>query len=471
LPREQKKKLSAVIVVDNARRDLLPSRLLERVFNEKGWKTHVVSKRDMRLKLRELQPDACLLPRGDWPETKQIGQATNLYVIPSEGARLTPETMMSVFLGRTYQKTEGKDRKTVYLDQTFKEIENFDHIRKVFLWGENTRQFLLNTGVFRDEQLIVAGNPRLDVYRKMERRRRKTSDKFTVGVAFSVKATNSFAGPIPYANLLFNMNPKEKLPLVPSGRHWEDYAWRDFAILRRMMWLLRRLLQTTDYQIQIRVGPFESDREYRFLEKLYPDRIKICDRNEQLRDYLENIDAMLTCWSTTGLEAALIGIPVIGIPFLIPEEQLYFHVDAYANGFESFLKIYHTPHSEDEAVDLLAKATDGQLAATQNADFFAKEMNKLYAWPTERSSSEMIVDNIIKDVASNQVQYRNWNQSMPMSPKVESLLRLNGHTVLNKAKSVMNFVEDFKSKDFRSNRAFFDISSKEVTKLIKRVEL
>ena len=87
-----------------------------------------------------------------------------------------------------------------------------------------------------------------------------------------------------------------------KNRHYEDYVWRDFAIARKVLKIIFDIIENTNHNIEIRVGPFEDPRDYNFLEKKYGDRVRIRKPNEQLKDFIKDIDLLLTCWSTTGRE-------------------------------------------------------------------------------------------------------------------------------------------------------------------------
>src|SRR5262249_43320146 len=112
--------------------------------------------------------------------------------------------------------------------------------------------FLKDSTYFKPEQLKVTGSVKLDVYRHLLKKNSSAED-FVLGFAFSVRVCSSFEGCIRYAQMLHGFDEKSHLPMVPKGRHWEDYAWRDFAILRRMMNIIKRYMETTNGKIYLRV--------------------------------------------------------------------------------------------------------------------------------------------------------------------------------------------------------------------------
>ena len=154
-------------------------------------------------------------------------------------------------------------------------------------------------------------------------------------------------------------------PIVPKGRHYEDICWRDQAVLRLTMRYMRTFLQQMEGSIIFRPSPFEDPREYKFLEKCYKGRVRVMDE-QTIPEFLCGIDTLLTCSSTTGIEALLLGIPVISIMGTMDQEHLFRHVAAQPSGFETYVPFYHLPKTEDELLDLLKMAKEGRLPVSPN---------------------------------------------------------------------------------------------------------
>lgn len=466
------KQVRILIIIDNGNRDLLPSKLLQKQLEDLGHIAKCCNKRDFIVNYRDFRPDGCVVPRGDWPFVKAISGSTKVFIMPSEGARLTAETMMSVFIGRIHS-LDGSKR----LDQDNNVIDNFNHISKVFLWGSQSKKFLMDSGLFSEDQLVISGNSRLDIYRHVPRKNHNGKN-FTVGVAFSAKTASMFDGKYRYAETLHSLNEKSHLPLVPEGCHWEDYAWRDFAILRKMIWLIRRVIKDTNHQILLRVGPLENREDFLFLEKLYPGRIKIQERSAQLFDFLSEIDCLLTCWSTTGIEAQLLGIPTIGIPFLINKERLLYHVKAEANGFNTFLRCYHTPESIDEAMDLISSCSEGSLPVTKDREFFDKFIHDVYNWPSDRSATAVIAEEIVKSVGDFRfMEPQTINKYVSLPGPIEAFLatpilpRKLIFVFTRLLRSLMNIKLDLGAGSFKANRAFHSDSNPAVIRLVTGTNL
>jgi len=417
-------KKSIVILVDNGLRDLLNCRILQEEFLRRGFKVYFCNKRNFKPVLRRVEPQAFIASRGDFPYLPEIARCCNLYVVPCEGGRLTPQTMMSVFLGRVHNR-DVLARDVKRLDHYAREIADFSFIRKVYLWGPQSHKFLSDSGYFRQDQLMVAGVPKLDIYRVASKKETGPKDELVVGLAFSVKNTSIYHGKYEYAKSLYNFDERDHLPMVPQGRHWEDYTWRDFAILRHMMRVVKKYLENHKGKLIVRVGPFENPADYEFLHKLYPDRVKIQEPKGELYEFLKQIDVLLTCWSTVGLEALLLNIPVIAIPFLIDYQHLTSHIDPQANGFDTFLPCYHLPHSEDETLELIEKRRAGRLVLTPDPGTLQRVVKNTYNWPADEPAARIIVDDILKDMKDAAKNgHMIWSANLPTYGVIEGTLRV-----------------------------------------------
>jgi len=310
-----------LILVDNARRDLMWTKFLERCFRERdGVDVRLCHKRNVNIELRNFMPDAFVVSRADYPYVKSLEGLCRIYVVPGEGGRLSPGSALGPFLGRAYTP----DR-----------MHDVSFVDRAYLWGNRVHKWLKGTGLFRDDQLCVTGNNRMDIYRGYQKREREADKPFTIGFAFSAKTTSAYYGAPRFPEVYYHMLEGDRYPVLKDNRFFEEYLWRDHGILRLSMEVLKRILNETDAHVSFRVGPFEDVNEYRFLEKLHPGRIRIEPQTELLPEWLEKIDVMLTCWSTAGLEAIILDKPVIALSFLMDQERLFDAFRPKENGFEA----------------------------------------------------------------------------------------------------------------------------------------
>lgn len=384
-----KKQIKVLILVDNARRDLLSCYLLKLEFEKFNCKVMFCSKRNYSIFFKFYNADIFIISRGDYPFLNNLSKKTSIFLVPCEGARLTPETMRSVFMGRFHN---GQN-----YNQFGQIISNFNFLSGVYLWGSKQQSFLLKENYIDESKIIVAGNPRLDVYFDSKSNHQKKKNN-TIGFAISIKSLSIAPSKPNYLKNIHSLFDKTKspfFPMVPKNRHYEDYVWRDFAIARQFLNVLINIIEKTDLHIKIRVGPFEDPNDYCFLSNIYPKRVTIQKNDELLSNFLSQIDTLVTCWSSTGIESYLSNVPVISFAYLIDSEHLFNHIDKEANGFNTFLKLYYRPKNIEELIELINKSQKKILPISPNkkfADFFIKEF---YNIPNNTTSSALIVNDIM----------------------------------------------------------------------------
>jgi len=443
------KKKRILINNDNGRRDLLGLRLLELSLRRQGFETAFCNRHNIRVKLRSFRPHALLAARGDNPVVREASAVCKVYVVPGEGGRQTKETMLSVFMGRGYSK-----------------LNTVDWLSRCYLWGQQTKDWLLETGLFTVEQLAVVGNPRLDIYRSKDVIKSSESNAgrpFRLGIAVSATSTSSYYGHPHFAQVYHDEVHKDmEFPILAPGRHFEDVVWRDHAILRRMIHTVKRYLESDIGDVWLRPNPLEGSGEYKFLEDMYPGRVHVMS-DQTLPEFLGGVDTLITCWSTTGLEALLLGLPAISISGMIDQEHLFRHISAKASGFESFVPFYHMPSTEDELFGLIELAKKGDLGASPK---LPSEVEKLleqsYSWPGARSASDLIAMDLVSDLENySECNPKEWRKSIPMKYGMPVFLA-------SVAISVRSFIQAIRSGEFQSYSAFLRTKDPQVESLVRR---
>jgi len=435
---------------DNGRRDLLGLRLLEISLQRQGFETAFCNRVNIRVKLRSFRPHALLAARGDNPVVREAAAVCKVYVAPGEGGRQTKETMLSVFMGRGYSK-----------------LESVDWLSRCYLWNENTKDWLAETGMFKEEQLAVVGNPRLDIYRSsdlIKKTKPSLGRPFRLGVAFSATSTSSYYGKPYFAKNYHDSTHKDTIfPILAPGRHFEDVVWRDHAILRRMIHTIKRYLENGVGEIWLRPNPLEGIGEYSFLEDIYPGKVRVMSE-QTLPEFLGGVDTLLTCWSTTGLETLLLDIPTISISGMIDQDHLFRHISAKASGFESFVPFYHMPSTEDELFDLIELAKKGLLdTSTKPTSKVAQLLKQNYNWPGTGSASDLIAMDLVRDLANHcEPNSKQWRQSIPMKYGIPVPLA-------SIYISVRSFIKAIRSGEFKSYSAFLSTKDSKVESLVRKV--
>ena len=437
------KKKRILIYNDNSKRDLLGIRFLQFELEKLNYKIKICNSQDADVKFRIFKPHAFIAARADNYISKQAGFSCKVFIVPGEGGHQTKETMLSVFMGRGYWK-----------------LESVEWINKCYLWNKNSKNWLLESNLFKNNQLKIVGSPRLDIYKNKDlvREISKNSKKtFKIGVAFSAKSTSTAFGHPHFAEVYYNFNPKMNFPITRQGGHFEDIVWRDHIILRKMMRVIRVCIENNISPIILRPSPFESPKEYKFLEKRFPSQIKI-KQDQTLPEFLGEIDVLLTCWSTVGLEALILKKPVISISGLIEKKILFQHISESASGFKTFVNNYLQPKSEKELLEILEKS---KLKTLQHIDS-KKLLNELYNWNNKAFSSKLIANDI--DLQLKGLEYNlniNWKKQFPLRIEMPLYLALL-------IKKLLLFYRASKSGLFKSYLGFFKNTSSNIENLFKK---
>jgi len=438
-----------LIVADNARRDFVATRLLQRAFQKKGADARLSSLLNMVPNLRRFKPHAVMSNRANMDFAQPASKCCRIYIFPAEGGHLTKETMLSVFMGRSYWK-----------------LNSVEWIRRCYVWSEYVRNSLLETDMFRPDQLMVAGSARLDVYRHHLRARRlpQKPEDFVLGIAFSAKSTSAYYGDPHYAESYMNFHPEDDFSVTPPGRNFEDICWRDQAILRLSMRYLKRFLKEFPGKVLLRPSPFENEKEFMFLEKRYPGRVKIVV-NIPMRDFLKDVEALLTCWSTTGLEALIMGIPVISIAGTMDQEHLFRHVDKVASGFNSFVPFFHLPQKEDELFSLLEQSQNHTLPVSpKSREELLTLLKDIYNWPYDRPVSEVIIEDVLNDLKDmKETPAELWRTALPIPHSVPLFLTPLAYWLRNQYRF-------YKRGNVRTLRDFYRLKDRRVDALIQNME-
>lgn len=452
-----------LILVDNSRRDLIWVNLLKLEFEKRESNiVKLCNKRNVIIELLDFLPEIFIVSRADYHYVKNLKGLCNIYIVPGEGARLTAESALGVFLGRAYTP----DR-----------LHDLSFVDKAYVWGNQIKDWLKETKLFKDSQLFVSGNCRLDVYKKKKYFKKRNITRKQIGIAVSTKTTTSYYGDQHFPEVYYNMQEEDKYPTLQENKFFEENVWRDHAILRITMELIKKILNETDLDISVRVGPFEDINEFKFLNKLYPDRITVEHPDQLLAEWLRNIDLVLTCRSTTGLEAQIAQIPVIAYEYLIGYENLIRSFKPKECGFEDIMPCFHTPKNKNEVIYLINKFLDNKLKVYGNESHFNNFMKDVYDWEGCDNSNvaEIITEDIINHSTSKNIEKSDrklWknkidnnfikflNIFLPLIVSIKIVKLIN---------PIRFFISDYFSSNFIGNRGHYKLHNNEISTFLKSI--
>ena len=285
------------LIVDNPRRDLAGLVLVAVELVKRGHKVSLVSQSKPH-ELWALCSDAVVF---------NYLRATNASLV-QQAQQLGMATMIL--------ETEGG----VFLDGIEKRVGVFDvqptireRVQRVCAWGNTYADYVLAKGFYRPDQVVISGTPRYDYYAPALQ---------SVALQASQTYTARFQQPLLLITTNFSVvNPKfntregelalwvSKFKFEPSYvEHIQQDEWNALEVF---LPLANRIAQAFPHlTVVVRPHPFENLQPYH--ERLAHDLPNLhCETDGTVDGWLLRSTALLHWRSSTAIEAAMLGIPVL----------------------------------------------------------------------------------------------------------------------------------------------------------------
>jgi surface carbohydrate biosynthesis protein len=358
-----------LLQVDQKARDLVSVLLIGEYLEDLGQSVFYCSKTDMHAMALKIRPDVFVMSssQGEYRDlANAIAPFCKIVLMTQEGACATKESTLVRHL------LKGCD-----------EACYIKGLSRVYLWGELSKQWLLEENVYPEDIIRVVGTSRLDLYHLGATSKSK-SDKLKVG----------------FANRGFPVNHKEqKNPVMEidscrgtggfrayldKDREWEDWIWHSVASLRVNLELVEQLSKDKETEIRFRPDPYERYQSYKFLEDKYSNfKINV---DPTLYNFMAEIDVLITEFSTTGLEAMLLKKPVIATQKLLGP-RLADHNSKANHLNPDHMQFYWQPNTYSELLELIEKIKDKQLPYSPEPEKAKRYLKEIYNWKDQEVSS------------------------------------------------------------------------------------
>ncbi|MFQ5874714.1 MAG: hypothetical protein ACE5JL_13090, partial [Dehalococcoidia bacterium] len=388
-----------LLLVDNRTRDAHGILLVYNWLRSMGCRVVLCNKRNWKARWRAVKPSVVVLSYTDGAGMEellsQVAKVSRIALIPEEGAI--------------------PDRDFVVLERYTgirKEVGAFTKgISKVFLWGPQTAQWLLEAGVFTPEQIVVSGSPRFDPYLALTHNgTRLWGDDHTsraIGFATGFEKLNVYHRNN-FLQLVDERRNIQENEYYDAGKNIEDYVWFQTACMRTVLDIIEQFAASSNL-MYIRPSPYEMVEGYTFLKEKYPHLI--VSNSLLVWEWLTRLSCLVTFNSTTGIEALLIGVPVIS-PLKLLGSRLHDHMNLPTYVNPPFLRFYWQPETLSEAIDMLKGAKAGQLAVSPQMEGFTEYVKAFYDWPRPEPSSLTIARELAQLAEIDTAEKR--NDSMPV---------------------------------------------------------
>ena len=372
-----------LLLVDQKARDLASVLLIGEYLRTFGLKAYYCNKGNMLAMALKVKPDIMVFScsEGNYNDlARHIAPHCKIVLMTQEGACATKESTV--------------------LRHTFKGLSETCYIKglsRVYLWNEASRQWLAEENVYPAEIVRVVGTSRLDPYRMGGSRRPRKTGALRVGIANRGAAVNPSTPGNPIELLdACRLPVGSHRAYVDKDREWEDYVWHSSASVRVTLDIVEALCKNSQYEVILRPDPYEAPSSYKFLERRSANfRV---NADPILYNYIDEIDVLLTEFSTTGVEALLLNKPVISFQRLLGP-RLPEHNSKPNHLNPEQMQLYWQPNTREELQVLLDKAQAGQLACTPKPNELRAYLQHYYDWPRAGSSSARLIAQDLAELA------------------------------------------------------------------------
>ncbi|WP_029460203.1 hypothetical protein [Solidesulfovibrio alcoholivorans] len=363
-----------LLMARTLRRDLPSYYVLKKIIEAKSGAAVVVcSQRSVFHYLRHWRPQALVYPCcGDTPQFAPYSPGVQLFCYSGEGGQCSSNYDERFFVSFP---------------------EYFGAMRRILLWGEGTRQYLLDDeakahqGRYREilesDKVRVVGHPRLDLARYFPGRAPRRS----VGICTHFFTLNNFRGDSAL-NLSFGRAD------VVSALEFE------VELLGMVTKIIDYLVAETDYAVSVRPYPLEAPQMYKvhrggkacFYNTAYEGRVSVDDHLD-FPGWAAGQDIVLSSVTTALGEACLLGVPMLFIDRLLVRT----HGFAYYNSINELLgKVACAPKSFDE----LAHYIDNPASVPFDVAAMNAFMARFYSTHLPGAALERVADIVLADIQS-----------------------------------------------------------------------
>ncbi len=297
---------------------------------------------------------------------------SKIAILPQEGAIPKKDCMNALFTGKFEH-----------------DVAYTKGVSRIFMWGDQTRQWIEEENIFNPSQTMVTGTPRFDAL-MLEREEGGRAEKH-IGFATSHTHINCYTFANRSDNFMTHLDYRKDSSngvenYYSQDRHWEDWIWYNCAAFRYECELIKRCAVDLKAAISLRPAPFELVEGYNFFKDKYKN---FESRNDYyLSEWVKDIFCMIVYVSTVAVSALAYGVPVIS-PLKLLGERLYDHIKLDQLISPYFSRFFHFPQNLDEALDMIRSAKAGELPALPEGkkDDLGRYLKSYYDFPRQEPSS------------------------------------------------------------------------------------
>jgi surface carbohydrate biosynthesis protein len=358
---------TVLIAIDNAKRELVGCLLLADSLRALGLRSVIGSVLSFPEYHARYRPDVVVWPNAAW-DLSEVAKTSIVLVLPSESCNGQPDQVVM---------HSGTPENPAYPEP----VERF------FCWGPSMKDILLETGKWREEQLLATGSPATDHW--LLPRPLDKGDRPPVGFTTTFRALSNSAHPA-RTNYFEWIDQAERSggdgTYYVAPEHAESWLFLEASIARVMISLVRMLAVEGNERMQIRPHPLELEIRYRYLSGISRGRVSVTKRGT-ISEWLDTISLLVTFMSASALDAVVRGVPVVSLAGVLDPDVLRKMPRRFRYTYEDMLWQMDDLEDAREYVDLAAR---GKLEPCRDQRGIEKFLAEHFAFPRRRPAAEQV---------------------------------------------------------------------------------
>lgn len=363
-----------LIVIDSSKRELFGCSLLARYLASMGIRSVICSRFAFAYYYTRYKPEAVV-----WfnvlSDLSHIAKTSFVFVLPSESGNGQPDQVVSTH--------GGTATVPVYPEC----------VDRFFCWGPAMKEVLLETGRWRDEQLVVTGSPATDHW--LLPRQAVKPTKPQIGLTTSFRALSNGAPPskMNYFEWLDSAEiyGRDGTYYLPP-EHAESWIFFEASLARVMVGLVRALAVERSETVRFRPHPFEREERYEYLRAITNGRMFISKKGT-ISEWLEEVSILFTFISGSALDAVVRGVPVISLRGLLDADALRKIPGHFRYSYDDMMWQMEDIGQAVEYVELAAK---GKLRPCRDEKGFYEFLSCHFLFPRKVPAAQQVALEIKK---------------------------------------------------------------------------
>ena len=358
---------TVVIAIDSSARELVGCSLLAGYLASMGIKCVLCSILSFPEYYARYKPEAVVWPNVFW-DLSHVAEASFVFVLPSESCN-GQHGQISIHAGRS-----GNPAYT-------------ETIERFFCWGPGMKEVLLETGAWKDWQLVVTGSPATDQW--LLPRSSAAPAERRIGLTTNFRALSNSKPPR-------KMNYFEWLDETESSggdgtyflppEHAESWVFFEASLARAVIRLVRTLAVERAETLEIRPHPQEMKCRYAYLSGITQGRVTTT-KTGTISEWLSDKSILFTCTSASALDAVVRGVPVVSLRGLLDPDAVRKIPDHFRYTYEDMLW-----QMEDvgQAVEYVELAEKGKLKPCRDEEGIARFLERYFAFPRRVPAAQQV---------------------------------------------------------------------------------